>query len=443
MFNYLKRLKWTPELGRRAERDTIFSSCCTAMGDVPFTDAAIIILYANLLGASDSFTMVTTSLLPLAIGFFSIPASYVTMHTGTYQRTILLVTGFSLAMFGVVVAAPWFGSWAVLVLLAALSLFAIGHTIYISAWFPLLDTFLTHDRRSSYLGRMRFSWQSTSALLLLGIGAVIGKNPPIGALQLVMLFSMTVFAVKLWFIARVPCFERSERPGRKETPSFREGLKAALENKPLTGYSVYLFILNLAAYGTIPLATLYLKKALAAPDNVIVFISSITLGGMLTGSFCAGPIIRRWGIRNTFLFVHVFYALTNFGLFFMSRGVLPDGWLFGVIGGILFLYSFVFACANISSSSEMMSLATPGNKVMAMAFCNSFYYAGCGLSRFLTSVILGSGALASSWTLGGLAVSHYQTLFLVYAVCVGFAAALLVVVPAIFPKGEYIYAIHR
>jgi len=39
-------------------------------------------------------------------------------------------------------------------------------------------------------------------------------------------------------------------------------------------------------------------------------------------------------------------------------------------------------------------------------------------------------------------ICHYQTLFLLYAVAIVFAAIFLVVVPAIFPKGEYVYDVH-
>ncbi len=439
MFRYQQKTALTPSLARQAEKDSILSSCCTSMGDVPFTDAAIIILYANMLGASDTFTMITTSLVPLAIGFFTIPSAWITLRTSSYQQTILRATFFSLLLFGVIVCAPFFGNASVMVLLLALAVFSIFHTIYISAWFPLLDTFLTQERRSTYLGKMRFSWQLSAAMLLGGIGMVIGKSPSIRVLQAVMLFSMFIFAFKLYFIARIPNFKTET--SRKEV-NFKEGLNMALANKPLAGYSVYLFILNLAAYGTIPLVTLYMKKGLQAPDNIIVFISSITLAGMLVGSFFAGSIIRRHGIKMTFLAVHVIYAVTNLSLFFMSKGIMPDAWLYFTIASILFLYSFTFACANISSSSEMMALANPDNKVMAMAFCNSFYYAGSGLSRFMSSIILGSGALALSWNSMGMTFCHYQTLFLVYAVCIVFAASLLVVVPAIFPKGEYIYTIH-
>jgi len=413
------------------------------MGDVPFTDAAVIILYAGMLGAGDSFSMITTSLLSMAIGFLGIPVSWLTMKIGNCQKTIMIVTSLALIMFAFIVMAPFFGHWGLYVLIISLMLYAVTHAVYVSAWFPLLDTFIRDERRNAYLGKMRFSWQLTSAVLLFAIGLIIGKNPPISMIQGVMLFSVAFFACKIYFIGHVPCFIIPGGKEKKMEYDYRKGLRTALENKPLTGYSAYLFILNLAAYGTIPLASLYLKKALQAPDNVIVFVSSVTLAGMLTGSLFAGLIIKRWGIRKTFLFVHVFYAITNLALFFMSRGIMPDLLLYGSIAGILFVYSFVFACANISSSSEMMALATPGNKVMAMAFCNAFYYSGCGLSRFLSSLLIGSGMLAPFWNLGGLAITHYQTMFLLYTICVAFAASLLVVVPAIFPKGEYIYAIHN
>ena len=437
-FPFQKTIPLTLEEAKKAERNTICSACCTSMGDVPFVDAAIIILYANMLGANDMFSMVTTSLSPMAIGLFSLLA---TMFTGkqNYQKTILQVTAISLIMFGMIVLSPFFGTWSVAVLLISLSLFSIIHTLYIAAWFPLLSTILYPERRSSYFGRMRFTWQSCSSIFLFVVSLVIGKNPPIGYLQIVMLISMIIFAFKLYFIAAVPTFE--QRTENVAKFSFREGVAKAMANKPLTGFSAYSFILNLAAYGTIPLVALYMKKGLNAPENVIVLISSISLAGMLAGSFCSGKIITRFGVRPVLLSVHITYAVTNLILFFLGKGSMSDNLLYTVIGIALFAYSFMYACSDIASSCEMMTLATPGNKVVAMGFFNGFNYSGRGMSRLLSSLILGSGALAANWKLGGLNISHYQTLFLLYAICIVFAAALLIVVPAIFPKGEYHYSV--
>lgn len=439
-FPFKQTIPLTLKESKKAEINSICSACCTSMGDVPFVDAAIIILYANMLGASEMFSMITTSLSPMAIGLFSLLA---TMAVGKqkYQTSILQATMVSLFLFGMIVLAPFFGKWAVAVLLISLALFSICHTVYVAAWFPLLSSFLYPERRSNYFGRMRFSWQLSSSLLLLLIGLAIGKNPPIGHLQIVMLISLCIFAAKLYFIAMIPTFETREEV--KEKFSFREGLKKAMANKPLTGFSVYSFILNLAAYGTIPMVSLYMKKGLCAPDNVIVLISSVALGGMLTGSFFSGGLIRRYGVKLILLAVHITYALANIALFLLGKGCMPDTWLYITIGAVLFAYSFMYACSDIASTCEMMLLATPGNKMVAMSFYNGFNYCGRGMSRMLTSLILGSGALAAHWTLGGIEFSHYQTLFLTYAICVCFAASLLVVVPAIFPEGDYHYdALH-
>ena len=158
-FPFQKTIPLTLDEAKKAERNTICSACCTSMGDVPFVDAAIIILYASMLGANDMFSMVTTSLSPLMAGLFSLLA---TMFTGrqNYQKTILQMTVLSLAMFALIVLAPYFGSWSVPVLLISLALFAFFHTVYVAAWYPLLSTFLYDDRRSFYFGRMRFTWQS-------------------------------------------------------------------------------------------------------------------------------------------------------------------------------------------------------------------------------------------------------------------------------------------
>ena len=424
----------TPELRRSSERKAILSAAIAAMGDITLVDSAVIILFAQMIGAGDMFSMLTTSLLPLFNGLCVIPMALLAGRTG-YQTLITRVTTVALFAYLMIAASPFFGQGAVAVMLGMLVLFAIMSTGYVAAWFPMLDTFLLQERRSIFLGSMRFSWQLSSTIFLLAAGFFIGKNPPIEKLQIVLLIGALCLIGRIFFIARIPVFKVE----KKEHFGFAEGLRAALTNKPLAGYCVYLFVLNLAAYGTLPLSTLYLKNHLHAPDNLIVFISAMTLAGMLIGSLCAGKLITRWGIRNAFLGIHIAYAVINFSLFFIGKG---NVFTFILITVLLIAYSFTFATASIASTSEMMALASPGNKAMAMAFCGTFYYTGSGLSRMISSLVLGSGMLASRWSIGSMELCRYQSLFLIYSVAIVFAAMFLVVVPAVFPKGEYIYAVH-
>ncbi len=420
-----------------AERYSILSACFGATGDVTLSDSAVIILYATMLGAGDMFAMITTALLPLMNGLFVLPMAWLTGKFGT-RCIILRSVACAFVAYLLIAAAPFFGNAQATVLLGMLILFSFCCTGYVAGWFPMLDTFLSTERRSHYFGRMRFSWQLSAALFIFGVGLVIGQNPAVWQLQLVLLVASILFFGRFVFIAKIPAF-----PAPEEKPAFdfKSGLATALANKPLTGYSVYLFVLNLAAVGTIPLVTLYLKRQLGAPDNIVVLISSITLSGMLLGSLVAGKIVRWLGIKYTLLGVHIMYAVTNLSLFFIGSNLTPMT-AYVAIAVLAFCYCFTAATANVASTVEMMALATPGNKAMAMAFCGSLGSTGSGLSRMVSSLILGSGMLAAEWSVGSWKFCHYQSLFLVYAVAIVFAAMLLVVVPAIFPKGEYRYSEH-
>lgn len=424
----------TPEKCRSAEKNATMSACCGAVGDVTLTDSAVIILFAGMLGAGDMFSMITTSLIPLFNGLCIIPMAWLATKIGRKGLIIRVCTLSAIAYF-LIVASPFFGGSSVAMLIAMLIFFAVCHTGYTAGWFPLLDSFLSKERRSGYLSGMRFSWQLAAVVFLLVVGLAIGKEPPIWKLQVVLLLGAVIYMGRIFFISRIPVFAGKE----KEVFGFKEGLMAAIGDKPLVGYSVYLFVLNLAAYGTIPLVTIYLKKHLNAPDNIIVIISAMTMVGMLLGSISAGKIIKRWGIKDTLLGIHISYALVNLAIFFIGEG---NNTTYILITVLLIIYSFTFAAASIASTSEMMALAAPGNKTMAMAFCGTFYYSGSGLSRMLSSLVLGSGMLAAEWNIGAMKICHYQTLFLIYAISIIFAAMFLVVVPAVFPKGEYVYDVH-
>jgi len=279
---------------RSAERNATLSACCGSFGDVTITDSAVIILFAGMLGAGDMFSMITTSLIPLFNGICIIPMAWFATKIGN-KTLILRVCTMAAAAYFMIVASPFFGKGASAVLMSMLVCFAFFQTGYIAGWFPVLDSFLSPARRSDYLSNMRFSWQLTSVVFLLLSGFLIGKNPPVWKLQLLLLFAAVIFTGRIFFIWRI----KVPPSPKKESLGFLEGLMMAIRNKPLAGYSVYLFVLNMAAYGTIPLVIIYLKKHLKAPDNIIVMISAFTMIGMLCGSLLAGKIIRRWGIKDT------------------------------------------------------------------------------------------------------------------------------------------------
>ena len=136
------------------------------------------------------------------------------------------------------------------------------------------------------------------------------------------------------------------------------------------------------------------------------------------------------------LMVHIAFALINFMLFaFSGTGTVS----LVIITILLVCYGFFIATSSVAVSSEMLALANPENKALAIAFCASMYYAGIGGARLLSSLIIGSGILAPEWSIGTLKFSMFHTMYLGYALGILFVCVLLVIVPAIFPKGEYHY----
>jgi MFS family permease len=424
----------TEKLRRSAETSATLSSCCGVLGEVTLTDSAVIILFAGMLGAGDMLALITTSVLPLLNGLCVIPMAWLALRMGA-KRLIMRSCALASAAYFMAVSAPWFGAWAPAVLLLGITLCALFLTGFIAGWFPMLDSFLEKDRRTLFFSRMRFSHQLTAVVFLFAVGLAIGKTPPIWALQLVLFIAAIVFIGRAVFIVRIPVFATQKR----ESAGFKEGLAGAVANKPLLGFSIYLFVLNLASYGTVPLTILYLKRHLAAPDNVTVIISAMALLGMLLGYLCVGRIVKRLGTRSALLAFHAVFALVNMGLFFIGSGGMRT---YVTIGALLLVYTFTMAGASIVASTEMMALVSHGNKTMSMACCGAFSCSGSGLSRLLASLVLGCGMLATEWHLGSMKICYYQTLFLFYTAGIVFAAVFLLVVPTIFPKGEYFYDAH-
>ena len=393
-------------------------------------DSAIIILFATILGAGDMLSMITTSTQGIASCLLLVPAAFLSGRLG-YKKTIMQFTAIGAVMIMLLAACPWFHGYAKAVLLLSIIMFSVCMTVYAAAWFPLLDGFLVKSDRSDFFGVMRFSWQTFAVIFCFVCGLIIGKNPEIWMLQVIIAVSGLGLLGRMYYIGRIP-----DGHQEKENISFTEGISEAIANKSLAGFSVYICCLYLAAYSTPPLTFIYIKKSLLVADNIIIIISSIALVGTLLGFLTAGKIIDKIGIKRMLLCIHFFFAFVNLTLFFIGTYSVFNLIL---ITALLATYGFAAACSSIAISTEMMELASPNNKAMSMAFCGSCFSAGTGGSRLLASLILGSGMLAPEWFIGTMKISHYQTLFLVYGCAILFVCLLLVLVPAIFPKGNYRY----
>ena len=418
------------EYSHKSQKLAILSACFGSVAPIMIQDSAVIILFAGMIGAGSMLSMVTTSLFGVMYCFFLVPAAYLVSRIG-YKRSIIRTSQLGAIVVIALAFTPLLAPFAKYGMIICLICFGALMTIYAAAWFPFLDEFLPKKERSRFFGMLRFSWQSCCVAFFFICGLVMGETPDLWILQTIIIITAVALLGRVYFVNKIDVSETD-----RKALNFRYGLELVLANKPLVGFSVYLAFLYLAAQGTMPLTYIYLKNYLHTPDNIVVIVSSLALGGSIIGFLCAGRMLSKFGVKKMLLSVHLAFALINFMLFaFSGSGTI----LLVVITILLVFYGFFIAISSVAASSEMMALANPDNKALAMAFCVSMCSAGLGGARLLSSVIIGSGILAPEWSIGAMKFSMFHTMYLGYGLGILFVCVLLVIVPAIFPKGEYHY----
>ncbi len=416
----------------QAKMHITFSACFGALSAGVINDSPIIMIMAEKMNAGPALSLVTTGLIPLAYAIMLVPMGFVAAKLG-YRRTILTFTSLAFCAMLLVTFSPWGGISGPAVMLLGILLYGLFMSAYNAAWFPLIDNVLPKDQRHTFFGYMRFAWQGCSVLFIFVCGLLIGKDPSMFALQLVALISALGLLGRIFHVSRVP------QPSEKSEPvKFLLGLGDTLRNKALSGYSVYLCFLYLFCFSTQPLTFIYIKNGLNIPANIVVIVSALALAGSIIGFLVSGLIINRLKLRPVMVACHLMFVVINLILFTINGN---SELHIALITLLLFINAFTLSLVSITTTGEMLALSTPWNRAMSMAYCGSFYSLGSGGARLLSSLILGSGMLAPTWTLGSKVFSNYQTLFLLNGCALIFVCLLLILVPAVFPKGKYRYTI--
>jgi MFS family permease len=408
-------------------RYAILSACWGAIPQVMVKDSSVIIIFASLIGASEMVSVLSTSLLDLSVCFLMLPFAWLSNRVGVTRQIIGAVLVSVVALLAAA-TAPWFGAAAGCVMMISLVAFAVVISAYTAAWFPLLDTVVPADSRGLFFGRLRFWWQLVAALFIFGSGWLIGRQATVTRLQLIVAVAAVASLGRAWYVARIPTV-----PASSCQLNLRAGIVASLRNGPLTGFGIYLFFLYVAANATIPVVFVFARNHLKLPDNVIVMLSAVVMGGLLSGYLIGGPCVQRWGVKGMFLVAHLGFAVLNGLLLAVGSGTTGT---IVVLGAILGAYGMLVACASIAVSTELLALASPDNKAVSIAFGYGLYAAGLGGARALASALLGSGLLAPQWVLAGHVFTRYHSLFLFSGVGVLIAVLLLAFVPGMVGRVE-------
>lgn len=422
----------TPAERRAARRHATLSAVCGCVSEVMLDSSAVIILYVAMLGGGDTFALFSTSVSGIAYMLLLIPFSGVTDRIGL-KRSVTIACSIGACAFVLMALAPLAGGAATYVVIASCLLYGLTRPLYLTAWYPLLDNFLLPADRSHFFSAMRFTYMVVNTVVFMLIGLALGKHPPLWLVQAVIAGAGVLLLGRQYFIGRLPV-----EPGGVQKPacSLSEALGISIRNAPLTGFSVYACCLTFANCAVLPLCFVYLRSRLETPANLVVMISSLGMAGTIGGYLVAGRLIRSLGTRTVQIITHAVFILVPLGCLFCGKGVPGAA---ALMAGLLVVNSFMGACFSVCNSSEMLALARPGNRTMAVAFCNTFINFGTAVSRAGVALTMGSGLLAAEWTWHGAVISRHQSVFLFFALAASFFLMLLVLIPSVVPRHEDYY----
>ena len=114
------------------------------------------------------------------------------------------------------------------------------------------------------------------------------------------------------------------------------------------------------------------------------------------------------------------------------------GFLF-FIGLIIFCNALGYSWMMCNNSMEYLALARPGNKVMALSFCQTYGSIGTAIGRVGSSLLLGGILLAPNWEFGGRTICVYQSIFLISALIAALTLVVLPIMPSFVPEHEDYY----
>ena len=291
---------------RKAERCAILSSCCGVTGEVVLTDSAVILLFAAALGGSDGLGLLSMSVLLLLNGLMILPLAGLSVRFGS-RKLVLGANILALCGYFLAASAPWWGGSSREILLGGILLFSFCQTGFLAGWFPFLESFLLPERRSVFLGRMRFFHQ-LSAVSFLGITALLtGKSPPVSVLQTVLFAGGVIFAGRVFFVFQVPAFPEVDR---KNLP-WLQGIRKTVQKRELVLFSIYTLLLNLGLFSPVGVTLQRMKSVYSIPENELLLISGAAIAGPAAGYAAAALLERRFGKKNLLLMLHILGLLYN------------------------------------------------------------------------------------------------------------------------------------
>ena len=195
-------------------------------------------------------------------------------------------------------------------------------------------------------------------------------------------------------------------------------------------------------FAALPLAILYMKNALAFNAFQIMTVTSIGLGGYISGYAVVGKLMRKLGTRKFQILTHCIFIV-----FLVSLFMLQPQWthlhvcfavlfyLHGIGASFLLCFLSVYSWQTSATSFSLSREAVP----FPTAIISTFQSLGTMIGRTGGSIILGLALLNESWTLWGGNFTKYNALFALSLCMIIFSLLFLLLSPSVVPRHKDYY----
>ena len=452
----------TSEERKRFRLYAYAATWCGCFAEVMMENSAILLLFMTLLGSSESQQMLSTSMNGIVSMLLMFFAAGLANRFGA-KNAITGAVAIELSSCLLIASAPFWGAAnATYVVLVGCFLFCVSRPVWTASWYVVMGDILLPEERGSFLGFMRFSYYTITGISFFLIGCAMGKEAPLWIPQSVIAATGILAIGRAYFIR---CIRLAKPEQGSGGPQLRiwSSLKETARNGRLVSFSIYVALMYLAFAPVLPLSIIYMKKYLAFGDGLVQILSTTGIAGCVAAFLLYGTLQKRLGMARLQFLTHALYISIPLALAFCGNNLaslnaplawtIDLGWLgpglspldltapilVYCMAGFTFVGCFASATFGCIVSQETLALSPPGGVAMSSAFNQTYVMIGTAIGRFGMSIILGAGVLSATWTLSGMEMSHFQTLFLLCAGVAAFALFLLPSLPSFIPQQENWY----
>jgi MFS family permease len=369
-----------PEKARRrsrraADEDAVLSAAMTGLTD-PF-----MIPYVLALGASPAQAGLLSSARNLLLALVQLGSGRAIGLAGSRRRLVLWTAAVqALLWIPIGLAAPLFGSGAVLAVIVLYTIATAVAALGGPAWGSLVADYTDPEERGRYFGRRArmAGLAATAASFLAGGVLQIASGRPLLGFAAICAGALVARSLS-WRALR-----RFRDVGWRDEPHLRFGFLAFLRGAPrsnFTRFTLAFGALSLASHVAAPFFAVYLLDGLGysyLTYTVVVLAGSLT--GMLSSAW--------WGRLGDRYGNHRLIRITSAGVVFLPLLwiVLPAApWMLAVNA----LGAFLWGGLNLAATNFLYDAVTPARRHTCIAYFNVVN--GLGVS---------AGAAAGAWLVG-------------------------------------------